>query len=376
MMSSRIVTGAVLVGVLAVSPALAQERHARQRNAQGSGSDNGGDRGDRGESRWQPPGGSRPHLPAAAGSRRSLLQHADGSSRAASPRRRASTIRRPDNGGRGTTERGALHGAARLQLRRRPRLQQRRSYNTGRERTAAAAATTTGTRYNSARPAIRTMATRRPRAPYYRSYARPTTPSRITRSPTTTRLSRRVWLRRRLPAHAHRDGLPWRPYYYRPHFSIGVYYGAGGVYNYGYTPSYYYDPIPGQVYGGVRITEAPREAQVFADGYYVGIVDDFDGSFQHVNLEAGQHRIEVRAGGDPADLLRRLRPAGPHDYAARRRLQRRLLRRPERQRRRLLSRRPPRPRVDGRPAPLAGAGRFLYAATDEPLAQTPAAKVT
>ena len=49
----------------------------------------------------------------------------------------------------------------------------------------------------------------------------------------------------------------------------------------------------------MRITEAPRDAQVFADGYYVGIVDDFDGAFQHVNLEAGQHRIEVRAGGIP-----------------------------------------------------------------------------
>ena len=36
---------------------------------------------------------------------------------------------------------------------------------------------------------------------------------------------------------------------------------------------------------------------MFADGYYVGIVDDFDGVFQHVNLEAGQHRIEVRSPG-------------------------------------------------------------------------------
>jgi hypothetical protein len=89
--------------------------------------------------------------------------------------------------------------------------------------------------------------------------------------------------------------LPWRPYHYRPRFGIGVYYGAGGVYDYGYTPSYFYDPLPGRTYGGVRITEAPRDAQVFADGYYVGIVDDFDGVFQHVNLEPGQHRIEVRA---------------------------------------------------------------------------------
>jgi len=91
--------------------------------------------------------------------------------------------------------------------------------------------------------------------------------------------------------------VPWRPYHYHPHFSIGVYYGAGGVYAYGATPSYYYDPTPGQPYGGVRITNAPHEAQVFADGYYAGIVDDFDGVFQHINLDAGQHRIEVRMPG-------------------------------------------------------------------------------
>ena len=36
---------------------------------------------------------------------------------------------------------------------------------------------------------------------------------------------------------------------------------------------------------------------MFADGYYVGIVNDFDGVFQHLNLEAGPHRIEVRVPG-------------------------------------------------------------------------------
>jgi hypothetical protein len=91
--------------------------------------------------------------------------------------------------------------------------------------------------------------------------------------------------------------IPWRPYHYRPRFSIGVFYGVGGHYEYGYTPSSYYDPSPGRIYGGVRIVDAPREAQVFADGYYVGIVDDFDGVFQHVNLEAGPHRIEIREPG-------------------------------------------------------------------------------
>lgn len=91
--------------------------------------------------------------------------------------------------------------------------------------------------------------------------------------------------------------VPYRPYVYRPRLGLGLYYGSGGAYPYGYTPRGYYDPIPGRIYGGLRITEAPHEAQVFADGYYVGIVDDFDGVFQHLNLEAGPHRIEVRLPG-------------------------------------------------------------------------------
>jgi hypothetical protein len=91
--------------------------------------------------------------------------------------------------------------------------------------------------------------------------------------------------------------VPYRPYVYRPRLGIGVFYGSSGAYPYGYTPRGYFDPIPGRAYGGLRITDAPREAQVFADGYYVGIVNDFDGVFQHLNLEAGPHRIEVRVPG-------------------------------------------------------------------------------
>ena len=101
--------------------------------------------------------------------------------------------------------------------------------------------------------------------------------------------------------------VPYRPYVYRPHFGLGVYYGAGGAYPYGVTPRGYYDPLQGRYYGGLRITGAPRDAQVFADGYYVGIVDDFDGIFQHVNLEAGPHHIEIQSPGRttrwPSELL-------------------------------------------------------------------------
>jgi len=91
--------------------------------------------------------------------------------------------------------------------------------------------------------------------------------------------------------------VPYRPYHYRPRIGLSLYYGSGGSYPYGHTPRGYYDPIAGHAYGGVRITDAPRNAQVFADGYYVGIVDDFDGVFQHVNLEAGEHRLEIQEPG-------------------------------------------------------------------------------
>jgi hypothetical protein len=91
--------------------------------------------------------------------------------------------------------------------------------------------------------------------------------------------------------------VPYRPYVYRPSIGIGMSYGTGGSYPYGYTPRGYYDPIAGRPYGGLRITGFSQLAQVFADGYYVGIADDFDGVFQHLNLEAGPHQIEIREPG-------------------------------------------------------------------------------
>ena len=77
---------------------------------------------------------------------------------------------------------------------------------------------------------------------------------------------------------------------------------------YGYTPRGYYDPIPGRPYGGVRITGVPRDARVFADGYYVGIVNDFDGIFQHLNLEAGPHHVEIDLGYDAIEFNVFVRP--------------------------------------------------------------------
>ena len=95
----------------------------------------------------------------------------------------------------------------------------------------------------------------------------------------------------RYPYYAPYYGYPY-PYYYGGYPS----YGYGAYPGYGYPPASYVSAQPGYTYGGVHIEGAPPDAQVLADGYYVGVVDDFDGPFQHLNLTAGPHRIEIRMG--------------------------------------------------------------------------------
>ena len=103
------------------------------------------------------------------------------------------------------------------------------------------------------------------------------------------------------------------PYgYYWPGYGFGV----GYFYDpwmWGYSSPYgYYDPYGGYgggYYGGsysrqqyrdtgaLRLKVKPEHGQVYVDGYYVGEVDSFDGIFQKLTLEAGAHRVEIRAEG-------------------------------------------------------------------------------
>jgi hypothetical protein len=94
--------------------------------------------------------------------------------------------------------------------------------------------------------------------------------------------------------------------YYSPYYYPWGYYGAYG-YPYGYGGGYpygdYVSADEARGIGGVRIVDAPKDAQVFADGYYAGTVDDFNGTFQHLDLESGPHHIEIREGGRPASQV-------------------------------------------------------------------------
>jgi len=91
------------------------------------------------------------------------------------------------------------------------------------------------------------------------------------------------------------------------------YYGTRG--SYVFVGGYFYDPFygpypwwPRSAYGWgyypvfdyraeVRIQATPREAAVYVDGFYAGIVDDFDGTFQRLPLTPGGHRIELFLDG-------------------------------------------------------------------------------
>jgi PEGA domain len=83
-------------------------------------------------------------------------------------------------------------------------------------------------------------------------------------------------------------------YFYYDPFWYGGYtpYGYQGGYSGGSSGSYSYREA-----GSLRLKIKPREAQVFVDGYYVGNVDSFDGMFQRLTIDAGGHKLEIRAPG-------------------------------------------------------------------------------
>jgi hypothetical protein len=80
------------------------------------------------------------------------------------------------------------------------------------------------------------------------------------------------------------------PYYYGPAFYDRWYP------SYWYPSPYYYT---GRYYdsASLRLQVTPRQAEVFVDGYYAGIVDDFDGTFQRLDLEPGEHDVQLFLSG-------------------------------------------------------------------------------
>jgi hypothetical protein len=93
-------------------------------------------------------------------------------------------------------------------------------------------------------------------------------------------------------------------YYFADPFWYGYpWYGYGGWFPYQYPFGGYPYPYPyGYRYAdpdsAVRLEVTPKDAEVFVDGYYAGIVDDFDGVFQRLRVPPGQHEITLYREGD------------------------------------------------------------------------------
>jgi hypothetical protein len=49
--------------------------------------------------------------------------------------------------------------------------------------------------------------------------------------------------------------------------------------------------------GGLVLQTVPDMAQVFVDGYYVGLAEEFGLGGRAINLDAGAHHVELRAPG-------------------------------------------------------------------------------
>lgn len=70
--------------------------------------------------------------------------------------------------------------------------------------------------------------------------------------------------------------------------------GGGGYYGGGYYGGW---GGGGWGFGGVRLRVNHRDAEVYVDGYYAGLVDDFDGVWQQLRLDDGGYRVEIRKRG-------------------------------------------------------------------------------
>jgi hypothetical protein len=101
----------------------------------------------------------------------------------------------------------------------------------------------------------------------------------------------------------YRPDLWWyQPYGYRSYRPYG--YGFGDPYGYGYGYGYGGgstwrddDRDDDRPSGSVRLRVNPSNAKVYIDGALVGVVDDFDGLTNHLELDPGKHQLELRAPG-------------------------------------------------------------------------------
>jgi hypothetical protein len=82
-------------------------------------------------------------------------------------------------------------------------------------------------------------------------------------------------------------GMWYDPYtYWDPFWS----YGGGGYYR-------EREPKVENTIGSIRIKASPANAKVYIDNALVGLVEEFDGLNENLDIEGGRHTLEIRADG-------------------------------------------------------------------------------
>ncbi len=98
-------------------------------------------------------------------------------------------------------------------------------------------------------------------------------------------------------------GAYYRPLYISPFYYNAFYdpwwYPYASPYPYGWYGPYGYGAAYDDT-AGVRLQVTPKETEVFVDGYYAGTVDQFDGMFQRLYLEPGEHELTLYLAGHHA----------------------------------------------------------------------------
>jgi hypothetical protein len=80
-------------------------------------------------------------------------------------------------------------------------------------------------------------------------------------------------------------GFVYSPFFYDPFWGPYPYFGYGAY------------PIGARPVGDVRVLASPKQAEVYVDGFYAGVVDDFDGTFQRLHTTPGGHTITLHLEG-------------------------------------------------------------------------------
>ncbi len=102
--------------------------------------------------------------------------------------------------------------------------------------------------------------------------------------------------------------------YYGSGYGYGATYGYGAGYP-GYAAYPGYAGYPGYDVGKLRLQMQPRDAEVYIDGAFSGVVDDFDGRLQGLTLETGGYGVEVVAPGfEPLKFDIRITPGRTTTY--------------------------------------------------------------